>query len=994
MPQNLTISKSPPPHQSMDYNALREEGIRKIQELAGEVWTDYNLHDPGVTILEVLCYAITELGYRTNANIEDILADNTDFDTYQNQFLTAGQILPNAPLTTEDYRKLVIDLPGIRNVWLGKADREEVGLYWNEKNQTLNIEGGEKMPINGLYDVLLEFEEHESLGDLNNNIFKRTLSGGIEIEVAFPFWDEIDNMFKSEIDLEKISIKIKDNELKPFTDNLEQDYYALLEIQNKKSGKTLTSIGARIKLSGQEKELTTQEESKLKAELKKTNSSSLISTLNSRLIEVAELVENVKSLLLQYRNLCEDFFQFKAVRVQEIALDAKIEISSSADANQVLAQIFFEVYKYFSPELKFYTLEEQLAKGLSPDLIFDGPSLMHGFIDSEELKRLKNRSVIYCSDLVHLLMKVEDVVAVMDLEVSNFINNKVLDSGIRNCLKLPLSNLYKPVLSTDKSALKLERNGVIPSIDREKVEELFEELKEQHKRKRPDPKLYDIPIPTGQSQNLADYYSIQHDFPAAYGLGQDGIPKSETRERKAKALQLKGYLLFFEQILANYLTQLAHVRDLFSLDTSIKNTYFVQTLEDVPEVCMLVGSFVKILKKKKVDFENSSRIEREWEAFLKAQQDDLHKEIQKATEEKATFLDRRNRFLEHLLGRYGEDLGEYSRLATLVEEKSKSVIEDKISLLAEYPNFSSNRGQAYNYYLLNEKKLPDVWNTQNVSGFEKRVSALLGIDNYHRRWLSGDATNYMFRYQEEDDDNIDEFRYRIVDGRGQILLSSPWKFMDEEECAKQQQEVVKYGGTRTRYKHKKGKDGRYYFNLVNDNNKIIARRIEPFDSASEAKAEISKVVQFFRDQKEYQEGFYLIENVLLRPKHPSNKTSPSQLLSVDIDYSNLVKPVPINPYSFCVTLIFPGWSKKLAQPEFRMYAERVIRSEIPAHIFPEIYWLDRSTFEKFEDTYLDWLNVNTLYHQPGSKTKASEWDDATETLTNLINQIRSDLEND
>ena len=281
MPQTLTISKSPPPHQSMDYNALREEGIQKIQELAGEVWTDYNAHDPGVTILEVLCYAITELGYRTNADIEDILSDNADQETYQQQFLTAGQILPNAPLTTEDYRKLVIDLPGIRNVWLGKADREEIGLYWSEEEQTLTTEGGDKMPINGLYDVLLEFEEHDTLGDLNNNIFKRTLSGGIEIEVAFPFWDEVDDLFKSEIDLEQISIRIEDNELKPFTDNLEQDYYALLEIYKKGTDKILTTLGARIKLSGQEKELTSQEEAKLKTELKKTTSTGLIKTLNT-----------------------------------------------------------------------------------------------------------------------------------------------------------------------------------------------------------------------------------------------------------------------------------------------------------------------------------------------------------------------------------------------------------------------------------------------------------------------------------------------------------------------------------------------------------------------------------------------------------------------------------------------------------------------------------------------------------------------------------------
>ena len=776
----------------MDYAALRDQGIKKVQELAGETWTDYNAHDPGLTILEVLCYAITELGYRTSADIKDILSDNiSDQETYRQQFITAGKILPNEPLTAEDYRKLVIDLPGIRNVWLGKSELEEVVLYWNTDEQKIGTQGGEKMPVNGLYEVLLEFEEHHELGDLNNNIFKRSLYIGqkdsIEIEVAFPFWDELDDLFKSAINLGEISIRIDDKEFKPFKDNLEQDYYALLEFRKKGTTEILTSLGARIKLSGKEKpekELPEEEEQKLiqaiKTELKKSTSTSLIRTLNLRVMEVAKLVHEVKFLLHQHRNLCEDFCRFKAVRVQEIALDARIEVASWAEANSVLARTFFEVYRYFSPELKFYSLEDLLAKDLSPDMIFEGPILKHGFIDSQELKQLKNRSIVYCSDLVHLLMEVEDVVAVMDLEISNYINNKVLDSDIRNCLKLPLSNLYKPVLSIEKSNLEIERNGVAPEIDPEKVWELFLELKEKHKRRRPEPRLFDIPVPEGQSKDLAQYYSIQHDFPATYGLDRESIPKSATDTRKAKARQLKAYLLFFEQILANYLAQLAHVRDLFSLDHAIENTYFIQTLKDVPEVALLIGSFINILNTKEVDFENTSRIEKEWLLFTDGRRNELKEALQQATESDATFVDRRNRFLDHLLGRYGEDLSEYARLTHQTDNGSDGggkVINDKINLLTDYPNFSSNRGQAFNYIRLTDKNRPDVWNSLNVSGFERRISALLGIRNYRRRWLSGDVNNYIIKYREEDD-NLDEFRFKVVDSQGRNLLYSPSTFTD------------------------------------------------------------------------------------------------------------------------------------------------------------------------------------------------------------------------
>lgn len=39
------------------YTQLQEKALAKIQELAGELWTDYNEHDPGVTVLDILNYA-------------------------------------------------------------------------------------------------------------------------------------------------------------------------------------------------------------------------------------------------------------------------------------------------------------------------------------------------------------------------------------------------------------------------------------------------------------------------------------------------------------------------------------------------------------------------------------------------------------------------------------------------------------------------------------------------------------------------------------------------------------------------------------------------------------------------------------------------------------------------------------------------------------------------------------------------------------------------
>ena len=77
MIESITIPKELPQDSALSYDFLRAEGIKHIQQLAGHIWTDHNTHDPGITILEQLCYAITDLGYRVDNDIQDLLGSNT-----------------------------------------------------------------------------------------------------------------------------------------------------------------------------------------------------------------------------------------------------------------------------------------------------------------------------------------------------------------------------------------------------------------------------------------------------------------------------------------------------------------------------------------------------------------------------------------------------------------------------------------------------------------------------------------------------------------------------------------------------------------------------------------------------------------------------------------------------------------------------------------------------------------------------------------------------
>ncbi|WDF65948.1 hypothetical protein [Flavobacterium sp. KACC 22763] len=114
MDTNNQITKTQlPPHQ--DFNFLKDEAIDYIQNHIGTEWTNFNPSDPGMTILDQVCYALTELGYCTDFSIPDILTDSTGKMEMENQFYLPYKILTTSPYTIDDYKKYIID--GIEEVY-------------------------------------------------------------------------------------------------------------------------------------------------------------------------------------------------------------------------------------------------------------------------------------------------------------------------------------------------------------------------------------------------------------------------------------------------------------------------------------------------------------------------------------------------------------------------------------------------------------------------------------------------------------------------------------------------------------------------------------------------------------------------------------------------------------------------------------------------------------------------------------------------------------
>lgn len=129
------LSALAPTEAGLEYAALKKRGTHLVQELSGNIWTDYNESDPGVTTLEQLCYALTDLSFRAALPVADLLVRSPlgEIDGRRQALYSAKRIFPGEPLTIDDYRKLLVDrLPEVANAWPHPArDQGRVGGLWD-----------------------------------------------------------------------------------------------------------------------------------------------------------------------------------------------------------------------------------------------------------------------------------------------------------------------------------------------------------------------------------------------------------------------------------------------------------------------------------------------------------------------------------------------------------------------------------------------------------------------------------------------------------------------------------------------------------------------------------------------------------------------------------------------------------------------------------------------------------------------------------------------
>jgi hypothetical protein len=353
----------------------------------------------------------------------------------------------------------------------------------------------------------------------------------------------------------------------------------------------------------------------------------------------------VKATLMEHRNLGEDFFRYNAIKVDEIALCADVEIANSADVEEVHAQIMYRIGQFLDPTVYFYSLSEMYAKGYTTDQIFEGPLLEHGFIDDKELARNNRPETIHVSDLLSIIMDIPGVLAVRKIQIAGIPldnDDNIPVETVRWCLEIPIEKNYVPRLSITDSKLLFFKENLPYRANADAAQQLLDELEATDRPQKLTNPSQDIPLEAGEYKDIENYFSIQEEFPLVYGTSSAGLPATATAERQAQAKQLKAYLLFFEQLLADFLSQLFHVKDLFSMNDGkgpdgnpiINKTYFSQSLINlVPDAQPL--------------YVNPT---------------DHGERLQAMVEDEATYLQRRNRVLSHLSARFAESFADYAMI--------------------------------------------------------------------------------------------------------------------------------------------------------------------------------------------------------------------------------------------------------------------------------------------------------------------------------------------
>jgi hypothetical protein len=403
--------------------------------MSSDVWTDFNYSDPGVTILEQFCYALTELPYRAQLPVADLLSQPwiERVELRRHGLMPAWSILPCNPVTASDLRRVVLDrVSDVANVWFDART------------------GPQAPGVAGLYDVTILPLDDGSGG---------SGAGGCRAEDA--------------------------------------------------------------------------------------------------------IAERVRECYRGHRALCEDIGSVRVLRLVDARVNADIQIEDHADPSETLAQALFTLGLFLAPEPARRSLAEQRVALAATAEVFSGPMMRRGFIAEEQLTPLCDAMSV--KQLVQALAASPGVLAIDTVSVQ--VEGRARSYVPGDMMPRPADGIWwlQGTSRDHQFTIHLYRNNVPVQPNPARVRRLLDQYWKAQRRTWPLAEEYEqqFGAPTATHRDLAAYSSIQDQFPRVYGVSAVGLPPGSSPVRIAQAKQLKGYLMPFDQMLADYFSQVAFLRTLF-----------------------------------------------------------------------------------------------------------------------------------------------------------------------------------------------------------------------------------------------------------------------------------------------------------------------------------------------------------------------------------------------------------------------------------------------
>ncbi|MEO5998620.1 MAG: hypothetical protein ABIN89_17795 [Chitinophagaceae bacterium] len=871
MAASLSIDQNSEIPHAQDYSFLRKEGISLIQSLSGELWTDYNTHDPGITLLEAICYALTDLGYRASFDIKDLLTlEKQSPHNWQKTFYTARQILPCNPLTLLDYRKLIIDTEGVRNAWIEKSDDYEISMYIQktESEYLLSYDprkGEDVLRLRGLYNVFVDYEDfiiEDKKSDDVAEVIKKKLQNHRNlcedfISVAavdyeyFPIEAQV--QVSEGTDIEMVNARIYKVIQDFFSPRI--NFYTLEQMLEKDCSAEEIFNGPVLKYGFIDtNELEKSERFK-----------------DIHLSDIVNLISGLEGIIaikkFKFGTSPSPFSDFTEWinNVKDKQKAPKLDIKNSSitfdrsgdrhrdDKNKQPDNKRVEAIFNFLQSGDFKSRLKGIGKDL-PVPVGEFMNVADYFPFQKSLPVIYGMSEKYIDDTVDEMSVMRAVEELLDEKVGvnlRIVINRLLaeiryhEPAIKILHELTAKSYNDATwikeiidrLLDDKSIFEVLKKIVsemfsvpeTPTAIKDQLYKLYANKSRQpalsyKSRILQDLAIRDVKKSLIQVTSSEDLLKLKEAY-KRYQIDSLGKPKKLT-------LQLRGFLMVFEQIMSDYLSQLAHTRELFSFDTSLNQTYFPELVQGVNDLEAL--------------FINSNNYK-----------DAQHKII----ETEGSFIKKRNIILDHLMSRFSETMTNYTFFMNqyLGKHAGKELIKDKIAFLSDYIEISSCRGQGFDYTYSGKS-----WDTDNVVGVKKRICRLLGIHNYNRRTVAPESINIV------KGEKLGIIRYVVEltapDNPEYVMLRSI-----EYEFESEAREILNYileQGLDISLYEKEGKRDKWNFQLKRQTPEGKPEDVaysEDFHNKDVRDLNFKKTLDTLNDYSN-DENFHVIEHILLRPR--------------------------------------------------------------------------------------------------------------------------------